>query len=68
MKHHYIVEAIMGDQYDEYLCPLGATCERGELGETLMHLGAKSYRIKSVDWEPVADWENTDWISVTGIV
>lgn len=62
MKHHYIVEAVMLYWGTEFLCPMGAVCTRGELGGTLKHLGVKSYKIKAVDWDPVAGWENTEWI------
>ncbi|MDR0469758.1 MAG: hypothetical protein LBH09_07280 [Peptococcaceae bacterium] len=64
MKHHYIVQAIMGLWSQEFLCPMGAQCLEAELGGVLKHLGVKRYRIKSIDEEVIADWENSEWVTV----
>ena len=61
MKHHYIVVSVMPD---DYLCPMGVICTKEELGAYLKSQGAKSYKIKVVDNEPVPDWESGEWIGV----
>ena len=62
MKHHYTVQAIMRHWSQDFLCPMGAVCEKEELPAVLKHKGVKSYKIKSVDEEFFADWEKSDWI------
>ena len=47
---------------DNYLCPIGAICTEEELGAYLRSQGAKGYKIKTIDNEPVAGWEDGDWI------
>jgi hypothetical protein len=62
MKHHYVVQAIMRHWTQEFLCPMGAVCTIEELNAILRHKGVKSFKIKSIDGEPVEGWENTEWI------
>jgi hypothetical protein len=64
MKHHYIVRAVIRQNGQEFLCPLGAVCQEEELGNELKRHDVMRYKIKSVDDEHVADWENTEWIPV----
>lgn len=62
MKHHYIVQAIMRHWSQEFLCPMGAVCTLDNLGFELKRKGVKSYKIKSIDGEPIADWDQSDWV------
>ena len=64
MKHHYVVRAIIRQNGQEFLCPLGAVCPEEELGNELRRQNVKSYKIKSVDSERIADWEDAEWIQV----
>ena len=61
MRHHYIVQAVIRQNGQEFLCPLGAICEKEDLGKELIRHRVNRYKIKSVDDEPVADWESTEW-------
>ena len=66
MDHHYIVQTLVrtdhGDN-QEFLCPMGAICKIDELGFILKQRRVTRYRIKAIDREPVADWEQSEWVS-----
>ena len=64
MKKHYVVQAIMKHWKYEFQCPMGAFCTEEELGAILKGKGVKSYKVKTVDDEPVAGWEKTEWVLV----
>jgi hypothetical protein len=64
MKQHFIVQAVMAVYPKDCLCPVGAVCEQGELHGALKSQGVKSYKLKSVDGELVADWEQKDWVVI----
>ena len=63
MKRHYIVQALLRQNDQEFLCPIGAVCTQEELNGILRRQSAISYKIKSIDGEPVVGWEDTGWIS-----
>ena len=63
-KQHYIVQAIMAVHPNDCLCPVGAVCAEDELNGILKSHGVKGYKIKSIDDEPVTDWENKDWVMI----
>ena len=64
MKQHYIVQAVMAHWSQEFLCPMGAFCVKEELGAILKGKGVARYKIKSVDGDPVAHWEESEWVPV----
>lgn len=63
-KHHYIVSAIIAVHPNECMCPMGAVCEEGELNGILKNQGVRRYKMKSVDDEPIAGWEEKDWTMI----
>jgi len=62
MKHHYVVQAIMRHWSQDFQSSMGAVCTLEELSVVLKHKGVRSYKIKKIDEDPVADWEKSDWI------
>ena len=64
MKRHYVVQAIMRHWSQDFQCSMGAVCALEELGTVLKHKGVRRYKIKSIDGEPVINWDNADWIAV----
>lgn len=66
MKRHYVVQAIMFDWNSEFQCPMGAVCELDELSAILKDKAVTSYKIKSVDGEPIPNWKDSESIA-TGL-
>ncbi|MCL1805403.1 MAG: hypothetical protein FWG28_05320 [Clostridiales bacterium] len=64
MKQHFIVQAIMTVHPKDCLVPVGAVCTREELHGVLKTQNVKGYKMKSIDDEPVADWEKADWVMI----
>jgi hypothetical protein len=58
MRHHYVIYAWM--KYDA-VCKMGAICIEQDLHSMLSKRDVKGYKVISVDDEPVAGWNDTEW-------
>ena len=64
MERHYILQATVRLRDNEFLCPIGIVCEEADFVEKLKHASIVRYKVKQVDGDPVAGWENSDWVPV----